>query len=142
MASNGRLAHVRYKSTSSVRCTPGSEETKSSPALRKSIRRLARLSSLDPFHAASGSLVGKPIFLRLKDFGWCRGKLVGRVPNRTRKIGGVQVNFIAEFDIDEGAQTDLALEASEYDTSPSADYESWMLLEPSAVPAPALAAST
>ena len=56
------------------------------------------------------------------------------MPNRTRKIGGVQVNFIAEFDIDEGAQTDLALEASEYDTSPSANYESWMLLEPSAVP--------
>ena len=63
------------------------------------------------------------------------------MPNRTRKIGGVQVNFIAEFDIDEGAQTDLALEASEYDTSPSANYESWML-EPSAVPAPAPAAST
>ena len=52
-----------------------------------------------------------------------------RVPNRTRKIGGVQVNFIAEFGIDEGRQTDLALEAGEYDTSPSADYESWMLLE-------------
>ena len=63
------------------------------------------------------------------------------MPNRTRKIGGVQVNFIAEFDIDEGAQTDLALELHEYDTSPSADYESWMLLEPSAVPAPAPAAS-
>ena len=61
-----------------------------------SIRRLARPL---PSHAASGSLVGKPIFLRLKDFGWCRGKLVGRVPNRTRKIGGVQVNLIAEFDI-------------------------------------------
>jgi hypothetical protein len=45
--------------------------------------------------------------------------------------------------IDEGAQTDLALELHEYDTSPSADYESWMLLEPepSAVPAPAPAAS-
>ena len=32
--------------------------------------------------------------------------------------------------IDEGAQTDLALELHEYDTSPSAEYESWMLLEP------------
>ena len=43
----------------------------------------------------------------------------------------MQVNFIAEFDIDEGAQTDLALELlDEYDTSPSAEYESWMLLEP------------
>ena len=77
--------------------------------------------SLDPFHAASGDLVGTSIFLRLKDFGWCLGKLVDRVPNRTRKIGGVQVNFIAEFDIDEGAQTDLALELHEYDTSPSAE---------------------
>ena len=48
---------------------------------------------------------------------------------RASKIGGVQVNFIAEFDIDEGAQTDLALELHEYDTSPSAEYESWMLLE-------------
>ena len=47
--------------------------------------------SLDPFHAASGDLVGTSIFLRLKDFGWCLGKLVDRVPNRTRKIGGVQV---------------------------------------------------
>ena len=53
------------------------------------------------------------IFLRLKDFGWCLGKLVDRVPNRTRKIGGVQVNFIAEFDIDEGTRTDLALELHE-----------------------------
>ena len=58
------------------------------------------------FHSASDSLIGKPIFLRLKDFGWCSGKLVERVTNRTRKIGGVRVNsFIAEFDIDEGART-------------------------------------
>ena len=43
-------------------------------------------NSLDPFHAASGDLVGMSIFLRLKDFGWCLGKLVDRVPNRVRKI--------------------------------------------------------
>ena len=92
------------------------------------------VNALDPFDEASASLLGKPIFLRLKDFGWCYGKLVECVPNRTRKIGGVQVNFIAEFDIDEGRRTDLALEAHEYDTSPSADYESWMLLEP--IPTP------
>ena len=53
-------------------------------------------------------------------------------------IGGVQVNFIAEFD---GARTDLALEANEYDPSPSANYESWLLLEPIPMPAPAPAAS-
>ena len=93
------------------------------------------VDSLDPFSAASASLVGKSIFLRLKDFGWCHGKLVERVRNRTRKIGGVQVNFVAEFDIDEGAQTDLALEANEYDTYAFAEYESWMLLEPIATPA-------
>ena len=79
--------------------------------------------------------------LRLKDFGWCHGKLVERVRNRTRKIGGIQVNFVAEFDIDKGARTDLALEASEYDTYAFAEYESWMLLEPIATPAPAPAAS-
>ena len=39
-------------------------------------------------------------------------------------------NFIAKFDIDDGETTDLALEAKDYDTSPSAEYESWMLLEP------------
>ena len=56
----------------------------------------------------------------------------------------IEYVVLAEFDIDKGAQTDLALELHEYDTSPSADYESWMLLEPepSAVPAPAPAAST
>ena len=55
----------------------------------------------------------------------------------------IEAVLFAEFDIDKGAQTDLALELHEYDTSPSADYESWMLLEPepSAVPAPAPAAS-
>ena len=79
--------------------------------------------------------------LCLKDFGWCHGKLIERVRNRTRKIGGIQVNFVAEFDIDKGARTDLALEASEYDTYAFAEYESWMLLEPIATPAPAPAAS-
>ena len=59
-----------------------------------------------------------------------RVAIVERVPNRSRKIDGVQVNFIAKFDIDEGETTDLAHEAKEYDTSPSAEYEAWMLLEP------------
>ena len=51
-----------------------------------------RPTRLIRFHSASDSLIGKPIFLRLKDFGWRSGKLVERVTNRTRKIGGVQVN--------------------------------------------------
>ena len=100
------------------------------PPNMRAVTMAPSADSLDPFHAASGDLVGTSIFLRLKDFGWCLGKLVERVPNRARKIGGVQVNFIAEFDIDEGARTDLALELHEYDTSPSAEYESWMLHEP------------
>ena len=88
-------------------------------------------TKLGRFHTDSAALLGKPIFVRLKDFGWCRGDLVECVPNRARKIGGVQINFIiAKFDIDEGETTDLALEAKDYDTSPSAEYESWMLLEP------------
>ena len=38
-----------------------------------------------------------------------------------------RVNFLAKFDIDQGRSTDLSLEASMYDTSTSADYESWLL---------------
>ena len=59
--------------------------------------------------------------------------ILEQVPNRTRKVGGVQVNFIAKFDIDEFS-TDLTLEAKDYDTSYSAGYESWMLLESSEQP--------
>ena len=66
-------------------------------------------------------------------YGWCRGVILEQVPNRTRKVGGVQVNFIAKFYIDEFS-TDLALEANDYDTSYSAGYESWMLLESSEQP--------
>ena len=40
-----------------------------------------------------------------------------------------RVNFVAKFDIDEGATTDLSLDAAEYDPSPSADYQSWLLIE-------------
>ena len=48
--------------------------------------------------------------------------------NRRRAIGGDAVNFIAKFDIDDDT-TELSLEAQYYDPSPSADYESWLLLE-------------
>ena len=41
----------------------------------------------------------------------------------------MHVNFVAKFDIDDGP-TDLSLELTEYDPSPSAAYESWLLLEP------------
>ena len=36
---------------------------------------------------------------------------------------------MAKFDIDEGKETDLSLDNTMYDTSPSADYQSWLLLE-------------
>ena len=61
---------------------------------------------------------------------------------RTRRIGTGRVNFVAKFVMDNGASTDLLLSAAEYDTSPSADYEAWLLLKPTvqatmALPAPA-----
>ena len=46
----------------------------------------------------------------------------------TGAIRGDAVNFIAKFDIDDDT-TELSLEAQYYDPSPSADYESWLLLE-------------
>ena len=88
---------------------------------------------LDPFHSASEELVNKVLLVRIEGYGWCRGVILEQVPNRTRKVGGVQVNFIAKFYIDEFS-TDLALEAKDYDTSYSAGYESWMLLESSEQP--------
>ena len=36
------------------------------------------------------------------------------------------------LDIDDGASTDLSLDVSEYDPSPSADYQSWLLLQEAA----------
>jgi hypothetical protein len=51
--------------------------------------------------------------------------------DRRRTINRDQINFTAEFDIDDGASTDLSLELATYDTSPSAQYESWLLLKPS-----------
>ena len=48
-----------------------------------------------------------------------------KVTSRSRSINRKRVNFVAKFDIDEGATTDLSLDAAEYDPSPSADYQSW-----------------
>ena len=35
----------------------------------------------------------------------------------------------SKFDMDKGCATDLSLDVNMYDTSPSASYQSWMLLE-------------
>ena len=59
---------------------------------------------------------------------WCHGILEQKNTNRSRKINGKLVNFIAKFDMDE-MSTDLALQSEDYDPSPSAEYESWLLLE-------------
>ena len=52
--------------------------------------------------------------------------------DRRRTINKEAINFIAEFDIDDGASTDLSLDVSKYDPSPSADYQSWLLLQEAA----------
>ena len=56
------------------------------------------------------------------------GILLQKNTNRTRKINGKLINFVAKFDMDE-TSTDLALQLEDYDPSPSAEYESWLLLE-------------
>ena len=48
----------------------------------------------------------------------------------SERHGTGRVNFVAKFVMDNGASTDLSLSAAEYDTSPSADYEAWLLLKP------------
>ena len=57
----------------------------------------------------------------------------------TRYIERDRVNVVAKFDVDNGAATDLSLESSMYDGSPSAEYESWLLLEPALAPTEAAA---
>ena len=83
---------------------------------------------LDPRSEASDTLIDRVIMVRFPDFGWCRGTIVEKNVNRRRAIGGDAVNSIAKFDIDDDT-TELSLEAQYYDPSPSADYESWLLLE-------------
>ena len=53
------------------------------------------------------------------------GILLQKNTNRTRKINGKLINFVAKFDMDE-TSTDLALQLEDYDPSPSAEYESWL----------------
>ena len=86
------------------------------------VRMAPGADALDPTKEASKALLDKFILLRFENF-------IKRVTNRRRSIGGVHVNFMAKFDIDDGP-TDLSLELTEYDPSPSAAYESWLLLEP------------
>ena len=84
-----------------------------------------------PFASASGVHASRAIE-RFEHYGWCKGTITGKVVDRRRTINKEAINFIAEFDIDDGASTDLSLDVSEYDPSPSADYQSWLLLQEAA----------
>jgi hypothetical protein len=84
---------------------------------------------LDPTNKASDALLNSHILLRFENYGWCKGSITDKVTNRSRRIGQDNINFVATFDIDEGQTTDLSLDSVMYDTSPSADYQSWMLIE-------------
>ena len=74
----------------------------------------------------------RALMVRFEHYGWCKGTITGKVVDRRRTINKEAINFIAEFDIDDGASTDLSLDVSEYDPSPSADYQSWLLLQEAA----------
>ena len=87
---------------------------------------------LDSSKAESDALLGKVLMVRFEHYGWCKGTITGKVVDRRRTINKEAINFIAEFDIDDGASTDLSLDVSEYDPSPSADYQSWLLLQEAA----------
>ena len=87
---------------------------------------------LDRSKAESDALLGKVLMVRFEHYGWCKGTITGKVVDRRRTINKEAINFIAEFDIDDGASTDLSLDVSEYDPSPSADYQSWLLLQEAA----------
>ena len=86
----------------------------------------------DSSKAESDALLGKVLMVRFEHYGWCKGTITGKVVDRRRTINKEAINFIAEFDIDDGASTDLSLDVSEYDPSPSADYQSWLLLQEAA----------
>ena len=67
-------------------------------------------------------MLGKTIIVRCKGYGWCVGKIIKKV---TRGLA----NFIAKFEVDDEPST-LTLESSDYDISPDAEYNAWMIIEP------------
>lgn len=115
-------------STDAVELVGGGEAPLVIPQGFRAVLEPPSTEQLDPFHSASAELLEKVVLARFQGYGWCRGVILEQVPNRTRTIGGVPVNFRAKFDVDD-FPSDLALEAKYYDTSHSADYESWMLLD-------------
>ena len=69
-----------------------------------------------------GAVHGKTIIVRCKGYGWCVGKIIKKI---TRGLA----NFIAKFEVDDEPST-LTLESLDYDTSPDAEYDAWMIIEP------------
>ena len=53
---------------------------------------------------------------------WCIGKII-------KKVTHGLANFSAKFEIDEASSL-LTLNSADYDISPDADYNAWMILEP------------
>ena len=94
---------------------------------------------LDPTNPASDALIEQRIMVRFEHYGWCVGTVTAKVNDGRRTIERDRVNFVAKFDVDNGAATDLSLESSMYDGSPSAEYELWLLLEPVLAPTEAAA---
>ena len=72
---------------------------------------------LDPTNPASDALIEQRIMVRFEHYGWCVGTLTGKVNDGRRTIERDRVNFVAKFDVDNGAATDLSLESSMYDGS-------------------------
>ena len=52
---------------------------------------------------------------------WCIGKII-------KKVTHGLTNFSAKFEIDEASSL-LTLNSADYDISPDADYNAWMILE-------------
>lgn len=99
------------------------------------VRHAPTTDELDSRLEASDSLVNATIVMKFEHYGWCLGKIIEKVTDRRRRLQSRQVNFIAKFDMDE-APTDLSLEIDDFDTAASADYGSWLLLEPEGAPVP------
>ena len=60
---------------------------------------------------------GQRIMVRFEHYGWCVGTVTAKVNDGRRTIERDRVNFVAKFDVDNGAATDLSLESSMYDGS-------------------------
>ncbi|EOD28534.1 hypothetical protein EMIHUDRAFT_353494, partial [Emiliania huxleyi CCMP1516] len=61
---------------------------------------------LDPTNPASDALIEQRIMVRFEHYGWCVGTVTAKVNDGRRTIERDRVNFVAKFDVDNGAATD------------------------------------